>query len=150
VDDFVIRRGDGTPSYNVAVVVDDHDAGIGQVVRGDDLIGTTPRQVLVARLLGIAPPRHLHVPLVVEPDGERLAKRSGSVTLAALAERGIDVEAVRSVLAQSLALADADEATRPSDLLARFDPGAIPRARWVLTPVLLGEGDCLDPPHRRP
>ena len=81
VDDFVIRRADGAPAYNLVVVVDDHDDGVGEVVRGDDLLHTTPRQILVARLLGLPVPAHAHVPLVLGPDGRRLAKRHGSVTL---------------------------------------------------------------------
>jgi len=79
VDDFVIWRGDpqgpsGGPAYNLAVVVDDAAAGIGEVVRGDDLLETTPRQILLGRLLGLPVPRYAHVPLVLGTDGRRLAK----------------------------------------------------------------------------
>src|SRR5205823_11580686 len=82
VDDFVLRRGDGTPAYNLAVVVDDIDQGIDEVVRADDLLPSTPRQVHLATLLGLPVPAHAHVPLVLAPDGNRLAKRHGAVTLA--------------------------------------------------------------------
>lgn len=75
VDDFVVRRADGVVGYQLAVVVDDADQGIGEVVRGADLAASTPRQILLARLLGLTVPRHAHVPLVLGPDGERLAKR---------------------------------------------------------------------------
>jgi glutamyl-tRNA synthetase len=85
VDDFVLWRGDDTPAYQLAVVVDDADQGVDQVVRGDDLIDSTPRQILLARLLGLAQPAYAHVPLVLGPDGQRLAKRHGAVTLADLA-----------------------------------------------------------------
>jgi glutamyl-tRNA synthetase len=80
-DDFVIRRNDGTPAYNLAVVVDDHDQGVEEVVRGDDLLTSTPRQIVVANLLGLTPPDYAHVGLVLGPDGKRLAKRHGAVTL---------------------------------------------------------------------
>ena len=82
VDDFVVLRNDGAPAYNLAVVVDDHDQGVEEVVRGDDLLDTTPRQILVARSLGLTAPSYAHVALVVGPDGQRLAKRHGAVTLA--------------------------------------------------------------------
>jgi glutamyl-tRNA synthetase len=85
VDDFVLWRGDGTPAYQLAVVVDDADQGVTQVVRGDDLIDSTPRQILLQRLLGLPQPAYAHVPLVLGPDGQRLAKRHGAVTLADLA-----------------------------------------------------------------
>ncbi|HEX2703411.1 MAG TPA: tRNA glutamyl-Q(34) synthetase GluQRS, partial [Solirubrobacteraceae bacterium] len=82
VDDFVLWRGDDVPAYNLAVVVDDADQGICEVVRGDDLLASTARQVLLAELLGLHVPSYVHVPLVVAGDGRRLAKRYGSVTLA--------------------------------------------------------------------
>jgi glutamyl-tRNA synthetase len=84
VDDFVLWRGDGTPAYQLAVVVDDAAQGVDQVVRGDDLIDSTPRQILLQRLLDLPDPAYAHVPLVLGPDGQRLAKRHGAVTLAEL------------------------------------------------------------------
>jgi len=130
VDDFVLRRGDGTPAYNLAVVVDDADQGIGEVVRGDDLLASTPRQVFVAGLLGIEPPGYAHVPLVLGPDGERLAKRHGAVTLA---DAGSPAD-VLSLLAGSLDLARPGEAVTPAVLLDRFDPDRLPRQPWVFSP----------------
>src|SRR5699024_4069127 len=82
VDDLVLRRGDGTPAYNLAVVVDDGAQGIDQVVRADDLLSSSPRQAYFATLLGLDVPVYAHVPLVLGPSGKRLAKRDGAVTLA--------------------------------------------------------------------
>jgi glutamyl-tRNA synthetase len=127
VDDFVLRRNDGLPAYNLAVVVDDTDAGVEEVVRGDDLLPSTPRQVHLARLLGCPVPTYVHVPLVLAPDGSRLAKRHGAVTLADLAGRGVGPEQVRARLAESLGL-------DPDDLLGSFGPDRLPRGPWVLTP----------------
>lgn len=133
VDDLVLRRGDRLPAYNLAVVVDDAFQGVGEVVRGDDLLSSTPRQMLVARLLGLALPAYAHVPLVLGGDGARLAKRHGAVTLADLAARGIDAATVRSRLATSIGLAAPDEPVTMADLVARFDPSLLPRTplRWV-------------------
>ena len=128
VDDLVLRRNDGTPAYNLAVVVDDAEQGVEQVVRGDDLLPSTPRQVHLAQLLGLTPPSYAHVPLVLAPDGERLAKRHGAVTLA---ERG-SAEEVRSLLATSLGLAARDEKVEVAQLVERFDPEQLPRRPWVL------------------
>ena len=130
VDDFVLRRGDGTAAYNVAVVVDDADQGIGEVVRGDDLLPSTPRQVFLAGLLGITPPAYAHVPLVLGPDGERLAKRHGAVTLG---DAGPPAD-VLARLAASLGLAAPGEVVELGALLDRFDPDALPRQPWVLDP----------------
>ena len=77
VDDIVLRRWDGAYAYNLAVIVDDADQAIDEVIRGDDLLDTTPRQLLVARLLGLRAPRYGHVPLMLDADGKRLAKRDG-------------------------------------------------------------------------
>ena len=77
VDDITLRRWDGAYAYNLAVIVDDADQAIGEVVRGDDLLDTTPRQLLIARLLGLRAPHYAHVPLMLDADGERLAKRDG-------------------------------------------------------------------------
>lgn len=88
VDDVVLRRGDGMWAYNLAVVVDDSAQGVDQVVRGEDLLSSTPRQAYLAELLGLARPGYAHVPLAVNAAGERLAKRDGAVTLADLADQG--------------------------------------------------------------
>lgn len=131
VDDFVIRRNDGVPAYNLAVVADDSDQCVGEVVRGDDLISTTPRQILLAHLLGLRVPRYAHVPLVLGPSGERLAKRDGAVTLADRRALGDGPEAVRTLLARSLGLAKSQQVVTMGDLLDRFDPARIPRTPWV-------------------
>ncbi|MGE0795952.1 MAG: tRNA glutamyl-Q(34) synthetase GluQRS [Acidimicrobiia bacterium] len=132
VDDFVLRRADGTPAYNLAVVVDDADQGVGEVVRGDDLWPTTPRQVHLAGLLGLAVPAYAHVPLVLGPDGERLAKRHGAVGLADRAAVGEPARRVRSRLAASLGLCDPADDPSLDDLLAAFDPDRLTRTPWIL------------------
>ena len=134
IDDFVLRRGDGTIAYNLAVVVDDAEMGIDQVVRGDDLASSTPRQILLQRLLGLPTPptvQYAHVPLVLGPTGARLAKRDGAVTLSDLAAGGMDTAAVRALLAQSLGLAAPGEAVTLEQLVARFDPAHLPREPWT-------------------
>jgi glutamyl-tRNA synthetase len=127
VDDFVLRRNDGVTAYNLAVVVDDAEQGIDQVVRGDDLLPSTPRQAYLASLLNMPVPEYAHVPLVVNADGARLAKRDGAVTLGDLAAVGIAADAVRRMILDSLDL--------PSDslesALGAFDPAALPRGPWV-------------------
>lgn len=102
VDDVVLRRNDGVPSYNVAVVVDDALQGVTEVVRGDDLLEVTANQVHLQKLLGYSTPTYAHVPLVVGEDGERLAKRHGAVTLADLAAQGISATQVKDMLWASL------------------------------------------------
>ena len=99
VDDVVLRRNDGVPAYNLAVVVDDAAQGVAEVVRGDDLLSSTPRQVMLQRLLGLATPRYRHVPLVLGADGVRLAKRHGAVTLDQVAHKGLEAPEVLTMLA---------------------------------------------------
>jgi glutamyl-tRNA synthetase len=131
VDDFVVRRADGVPAYQLAVVVDDAAQGIGEVVRGADLADSTPRQILLARLLGLPTPTYAHVPLVLAPDGRRLAKRDGGATLAA---RGEPATATLTLLAHSLGLAhDRDEVRAAGELVAEFEPARLPRE-----PVVFG------------
>lgn len=98
VDDVVLRRNDGVPSYNVAVVVDDELQGVTQVVRGEDLLSITSTQVALQQLFGYRTPEYVHVPLVLGPDGERLAKRHGAVTLADLVEQGVGAAEIRARL----------------------------------------------------
>jgi glutamyl-tRNA synthetase len=132
VDDFVLARNDGVPAYNLAVVVDDAAQGVAEVVRGDDLLSTTPRQIHVAALLGVPVPSYAHVPLVLGPDGSRLAKRHGAVTLDDLRRVGWDVDDVRSLLAHSLGLCAPGEPVTMGELVERFDPAALPRDPWVV------------------
>ncbi len=133
VDDVVVRRNDGGWAYNLAVVVDDHEQGVGQVVRGADLLDTTPRQAWLHARLGFgAPPRYAHVPLVLGPDGARLAKRHGAVTLADRLARGEDPAQVRGLLAASAGLAEPGERPGLDVLLARFDPARLPREPTAL------------------
>lgn len=127
VDDFVVRRNDGAVAYNLAVVVDDAAQGVGEVVRGDDLAETTPRQLFLARLLGLEEPAHAHVPLVLGPDGARLAKRHGAVTLRELAA----ADALRW-MERSLGLPEAGD---PRELVAVFDPSALPRGPSMFPPA---------------
>ena len=131
VDDFVVRRNDGTPAYQLAVVVDDAAQGIGEVVRGADLVDSTPRQILLARLLDLPEPTYAHVPLVLGPDGRRLAKRHGAVTLS---DRGEGPESVRAWMARSLGLAEVGEMPTVDDLITRFDPARLPRETTVWSP----------------
>jgi glutamyl-tRNA synthetase len=134
VDDFVVRRNDGTAAYQLAVVVDDAAQGIDEVVRGADLADSTPRQILLARLLGLPEPRYAHAPLVLGPDGRRLAKRHGAVTLSERADLGEVPEEVRAWMARSLGLARVGETPSPNDLVARFDPDRLPREPTVWSP----------------
>ena len=134
VDDFVLRRNDGVPAYNLAVVVDDAAGGVDQVVRGDDLLASAPRQAYLARLLGLPVPGYTHVPLVLGPSGRRLAKRDGAVTLADLAAVGVTARQVLGLLAVSLRLAEPGEPVHAAGLLERFDPAAVPREPWIITP----------------
>lgn len=122
VDDFVLRRGDGVAAYNLAVVVDDAHSGIDQVVRGDDLLSSSPRQAYLAALLGYAQPVYAHVPLVLNEEGKRLAKRDGAVTLSELG-----AERTFALITESLGTPASDVA----ELLEKFDPDRLPRSPWI-------------------
>jgi len=126
--DVVLQRNDGTPAYNLAVVVDDAAQGVDEVVRGDDLLGSTPAQIAVQRALGLPQPRYVHVPLVVNARGERLAKRDGAVTLADLARRGVAIAAVRRALLRSIGVDDPAVAVEGFSLarLAAVGPAPVP------------------------
>ncbi len=134
VDDLVLRRGDGVWAYNLAVVVDDGDMGIDQVVRGDDLASSAPRQAHLARLLGVPVPEYVHVPLVLSPTGARLAKRDGAVTLPQLAAHDFDLWAW---MGESLGLGPWKDL---EDALSRFDPEAMSREAAVFDPPPVSDG----------
>lgn len=118
--DFVLRRGDGVFSYQLAVVVDDLAMGIDHVVRGADLLPSTARQLMLARALGGEPPSYLHAPLVVGPDGARLAKRARGVSVRDHRDDGLRGEQLLGRVAAMLGLADG-EATTPRALLSSYD-----------------------------
>jgi glutamyl-tRNA synthetase len=132
VDDLVLQRNDGVPAYNLAVVVDDAAQGVTEVVRGDDLLASTPRQIMLHRLLDLKVPQYAHVPLVLAPDGSRLAKRHGAVTLADLAERGCSPADVCARIAASLGIDAGGRAVMATELIDLFDPQRMPSAPWRL------------------
>jgi glutamyl-tRNA synthetase len=127
VGDFVVARADGVPSYQLAVVLDDAAMEITDVLRGDDLLPSTSRQILLGRALGLPVPRFAHVPLVVGEDGERLAKRHGALSLGELREKGADPAVVVGELAATCGLAPPGARVRPSELVGSFRLDAIPR-----------------------
>lgn len=127
VGDFVVQKRDGTPAYQLAVVVDDAAAGIDEVLRAADLLPSTPRQLLLYRALRLREPRFVHVPLVIGADGLRLAKRHGDTSLRHLRERGVAAAAVVGWLASTLGLRGPGERCTPSELLANFDLRRVPR-----------------------
>ncbi|HSI81410.1 MAG TPA: glutamate--tRNA ligase [Solirubrobacterales bacterium] len=121
LDDFVIARGDGTPLYNLAVAVDDAEMGITEVIRGDDHLSNTPKQLLVLEALGATPPRYAHLPLLHGPDGRKLSKRHGAASVQELRDSGYIPAAVRNYLAL-LGWGTTDDETILStdELVARF------------------------------
>ncbi|MBX9625110.1 MAG: hypothetical protein K2X82_14990 [Gemmataceae bacterium] len=135
--DFVVWKAAGTPAYQLAVVVDDAEMGVTEVVRGDDLIPSTPRQLLLYRALGLSPPRFAHVPLVVGGDGRRLAKRHGDTRLSALRDAGVTPEALVGLLAWSCGWQAEVTPVSAADLLPRFRLDAIPKEPFTLTAGLL-------------
>jgi glutamyl-tRNA synthetase len=147
--DFVIAKADGTPAYQLAVVVDDADMGVTDVVRGDDLVDSTPRQVLLYRALGLVDriPRYTHLPLVVGTDGRRLAKRHGDTRLSWYRERGVAPEHVLAMLARWSGVpleGHAIQAITARELLGVFRLEQVPAAPAVFTATddqwLLGNG----------
>lgn len=125
VGDFVVRRGDGVASYQLAVVVDDADSNVTHVLRGDDLLASTPRQLLLYEALGLSPPQHAHVPLVMNEDGKRLSKREGAFAVTELREAGVPAERVVGLLAAWSGLGAGP--TRARDLVPQFRLDAVPR-----------------------
>jgi glutamyl-tRNA synthetase len=131
-DDFVIARGDGTPLYNLAVAVDDAEMGITDVIRGDDHLSNTPKQVMVLTALRSEVPRYAHLPLLHGPDGKKLSKRHGAASVQELRDAGYLPAAVRNYLAL-LGWGTEDDTTLMStdELLRRFDIARVGKASAV-------------------
>lgn len=134
VDHFVIRRNDGAPAYNLAVVVDDAFQGVDQVTRGDDLLSQAPAQAALASLLGLPEPTYVHVPLALSVSGTRLAKRDGAVTLSDLAALGWSTGDVIEWIGQSLGVPGARCAADLDQALTLADLRALPQAPWIVEP----------------
>jgi glutamyl-tRNA synthetase len=130
--DFIVARDALGPAYQLAVVHDDAAMGVTQVIRGDDLVPSTPRQFLLYRALGRTPPAFGHVPLAIGPDGRRLAKRDGSIKLTALRAAGVDPRWLIGWLARSCGWSVRTEPSMPHDWVGRFRLDSVPRQSWVV------------------
>lgn len=137
--DFVVRRADGIIGYQLAVVVDDAAMRITDVLRGWDLLDSTPRQLLLFEALGLKPPRFAHVPLLYGPDGQRLSKRHGAVTIAGMRAAGTAPERVVGCLAYLSGLNDRPEPLKATDLIAGFELASVPREPVTLSAAMLRE-----------
>lgn len=131
--DFVVRRSDGVHAYQLAVVVDDALMGITHVLRGADLLSSTPRQLYLYRLLGYEAPVFTHVPLLVDEKGVRLSKRHGALAVASLRERGVRAEKIIGLLAWLAGLLPALEEAQPQELVNLFDLKKIPRQDIIVS-----------------
>lgn len=129
--DFVLRRADGMWAYQLAVVVDDAEMEITEVIRGDDLLSSTPRQISLYRALGYRIPRFAHVGLVVDSEGTRLSKRHGSIAIESLRDSGRSAEEVIGMLACSLGLTPTKAPIRAEALIERFELSQIPRSSFT-------------------
>ena len=127
--DFLVRRSDGVVAYQLAVVVDDAEMGVTQVVRGRDLLGSCARQMYLQRLLGYSEPRYGHIPLLSAPDGRRLSKRERDLDLGALRERYAGPGPVLGAIAGALGLCEAGEQPTAAQLVERFSWEAIAARR---------------------
>lgn len=125
--DFIVRRADGIIGYQLAVVADDHAMGITHVLRGWDLLDSTPRQLLLAEALGYAAPKYAHAPLILGPDGKRLAKRHGDIAIAVLRQTGFQPETIIGLLAWLYRLTDRPEPVRPHELIPLYREDRLPR-----------------------
>jgi glutamyl-tRNA synthetase len=135
IGDFVIAKADGTPAYQLAVVVDDAAMGVTDVVRGDDLLDSAARQILLYQHLKLGPiPRYWHLPLVVGPDGKRLAKRHGDTRLATYRQRGVPIQRLLALLARWCGLESEDEISL-DEFASRFDLARLSRENVVMTPA---------------
>jgi glutamyl-tRNA synthetase len=131
--DFPIAKADGSPAYQLAVVVDDHAMEITEVLRGDDLVPSAFRQLELYDFFGWQPPQFAHVPLVVGADGRRLAKRHGDTRLATLRAAGVSAEKLIGLLAWSCGLLDSPRTITARDLLPTFNMQKLPKQPWTFT-----------------
>jgi glutamyl-tRNA synthetase len=132
VGDFLVRTKQSLPSYQLAVVVDDARQGIDQVVRGDDLLSSTPRQMLLNEKLQLSPPTYTHLPLVVGFDGRRLAKRHGDSRLSHYRDQGVPAERIIGLLAEWCGLGARREMSA-REFLTEFNLAALPTTQVVFT-----------------
>lgn len=130
--DFILRRSDGVFAYQLAVVGDDGAMGVTEVVRGRDLLSSTPRQIYLFQLLGLPVPRFAHTPLLLDEEGRRLSKREKDMSLAGLLERGYTPEDVVGRLAYLAGLLERPEPAEAKELIPLFDWGKVPRADILL------------------
>ena len=137
LDDLVIARGDGVPTYNFAVVVDDFDMGITHVIRGDDHVNNTPRQINIWHALGATPPVFAHLPTILGTDGEKLSKRHGAVSVLQYRDEGYLPEALFNALARLGFAHGNDEKFSSAQLVAWFDIGRVNRAPAQFDPAKL-------------
>ena len=146
VGDFVLKRGDGVFAYQLAVVVDDLATRVTDVVRGMDLLGSTPRQIWLARSVGCDPPRYMHVPLVVAPDGSRLEKRTRGISIRELREAGVSAATVIGELAHGLGLQTTCAPTMPAQVARASVAGNIAwrREPWAVSASLVTVGGGFD------
>ena len=134
--DFPILKRDGSAAYQLAVGVDDADDGVDAIVRGDDLLDSTPRQIHLRRLLGLSPePRHWHFPLVIGPDGRRLAKRHGDTRIDAYRQGGTPAERMLGLLGFWSGILPERRSADMAELLERFDPARVPANPVVFSPA---------------
>jgi glutamyl-tRNA synthetase len=131
--DFIVARHGVGHSYQLAVVADDAAMGVNQVIRGIDLVPSTPRQLLLYRRLGLAIPTFGHVALAIGPDGRRLAKREGALKLAALRAAGVDPRRLVGSLIHSCGWSESVVAMTPAEAIERYTPSRLRSDPWVVT-----------------
>ena len=137
LDDLIIARSDGTPTYNLTVVVDDMDMGITHVIRGDDHLNNTPRQINILKALGVEPPRYGHLPMILGPDGTKLSKRHGAVSVMVYREEGYLPEALLNYLVR-LGWSHGDQEIFTVDELVRlFDIAEVNQSASAINPEKL-------------
>lgn len=132
IGDFIVRRSDGIHAYQLAVVVDDAAMNITHVLRGDDLLSSTPRQLLLYRLLGLKAPVFTHVPLLIDQEGHRLSKRQQALSIAALRERGVKAESIIGYLAWKAGLLERCQQVKASELIAGFAIDKLPSGQLIV------------------